>query len=159
MFRLPGLRDVIATVFAILVFGSLAVPFGLFSGLFAWSPEPDVGQVLRVVLIAFFVPAFFEELIFRGPLVLLQSRRGSVPTFVLLVSLVAFVAWHPINTVLFMPQAADVFRDWRFLAVAAWLGIVASALALRTGSIWTAIIFHWLVVVGWKGLLGAPDFF
>ncbi|MEL7111674.1 MAG: CPBP family glutamic-type intramembrane protease [Pseudomonadota bacterium] len=159
MFRLPGPRDATVTLVGILVFSSVAIPFGVASELFVWLPELDAGKVLRIAILVFFVPAFFEELMFRGPLLWLRSRRQTVPKWALVVSLVAFVAWHPINTVLFMPQAADVFRDWRFLAVAAWLGIVATVLALRTGSIWTAIIFHWLVVVAWKSLLGAPDFF
>lgn len=158
IFRLPSARDWRLTALGLIVFGLIAVPFGLVSGVYSWAPEPDLGSIARVALIAFIAPAFFEELVFRGPLTALKSNGKPVPAWLIAISLAAFIAWHPLNTFLFMPQAAELFTDWRFLAVAGWLGVVATALALRTRSIWTAIIFHWAVVVGWKALLGAPQF-
>jgi len=158
LFRLPKLSDWRTTFLGTIAFCALALPFGFLSGLFSWMPEQDVTNVLRVALIAFVLPAFVEEVVFRGPLIWAKQSKGELPILAMVISLIAFVAWHPINTVLFMPQAAELFRDWRFLLIALWLGVIATMVSLRSGSIWTAIIFHWGVVVAWKAFLGAPAF-
>lgn len=156
--RAPTVRDWQLTGLGLLVFAVTAVPLGFMTGVYRWAPDSDLGGLLRVALIALIAPAILEELVFRGPLVWLQSKRGTAPAWAIGLSLMAFIAWHPLNTVLLMPQAADLFTDWRFLVSAAWLGVIATILVLRTKSIWTAIVFHWVVVVGWKAFLGAPSF-
>lgn len=158
LFRPPKTSDWKIAFLGFIVFSAVAFPFGFFTGLFSWSPERDVTAILRVAVIAFVLPAFVEEVVFRGPLVWIKQSSGAVPRFVIAISLITFVAWHPINTILFMPQASELFRDWRFLTIALCLGVTATAIALRSESIWTAIIFHWSAVVAWRAFLGAPAF-
>ena len=136
----------------------LALPFGLASGFYQWTAPPSGLSLLRTAVIAFFLPAVFEELVFRGPLLWAQTNLDEVPAWAIGLSLAAFVAWHPINAHTLLPQADPVFLDVRFLAIAALLGAVATLMALKTRSLWPPILFHWSVVVGWKATLGAPGF-
>jgi predicted Abi (CAAX) family protease len=71
----------------------------------------------------------------------------------ILPSLALFVLWHPVQVWLGLPMAQDVFLDWRFLIIAALLGIACTIGWQRSGSIWPAMAIHWAAVVGWKALL------
>ncbi|MEO0607548.1 MAG: CPBP family glutamic-type intramembrane protease [Pseudomonadota bacterium] len=158
LFRWPGRRAWAEAALYTLAFVLLALPFGLVSGLYKWAPSNDIDALIRFALIAMVLPAILEELVFRGPLLRQQTRTGHVPAWAIAAALIVFVIWHPLNTVLFMPQAAETFRDWRFLLVTAWLGLIATLMTLRTRSLWPAILFHWGIVLAWKSLLGAPGF-
>ncbi|WP_306252729.1 type II CAAX prenyl endopeptidase Rce1 family protein [Parvularcula sp. IMCC14364] len=137
------------------VFGLIAVPFGLTSGLLQWQPAAAAG-LLPVMLVAFFAPALLEEIVFRGPLLLLAGRPGRAMAAIFLLCL--FILWHPLNGTYFLTDAGPLFSDMRFLMIAAGLGITCTLITLRSNSLWPAILFHWLVVVAWKGLFGGPDF-
>ncbi|MEO1659401.1 MAG: CPBP family glutamic-type intramembrane protease [Pseudomonadota bacterium] len=158
LFRTPRPRAWIDAGFIALGFIGLAVPFGMLTGFYNWAPSHASSALLRFALIAFILPALLEELVFRGPILVLQNRNGHAPLWAMALSLIAFIAWHPINTVMFMPQAADTFRDWRFLTLAALIGVATTLMTLRSRSLWPAVLFHWGVVVAWKALLGAPGF-
>ncbi|MEL7548024.1 MAG: CPBP family glutamic-type intramembrane protease [Pseudomonadota bacterium] len=158
LFRWPSAKDWSYALLCVLGFAAVALPFGLWSGSYRWAPNLFSPELLRVALVALVLPALMEELVFRGPLIWWREKRGTVPNWVVFVSLAAFVAWHPINAVTFMPQAADTFLDWRFLLVTTLFGAAATIMTLRTQSLWPAIVFHWVLVVAWKGLLGAPSF-
>lgn len=158
LFKWPSRAAWQLTALSLIAFSALAIPFGLSTGLYAWAPVAIDGALIGFALYLFIVPAVLEELVFRGPLLWWRDRKGTVPVWIIAVSLALFIAWHPVNTYLFMPEARELFSDWRFLSVAAALGAVATFLALKTRSLWPPIVFHWLIVVGWKSLLGAPDF-
>lgn len=158
LFAWPSWQSWRFAAFCTLGFSAIAVPFGLLTGLYSWAPTPFSASLIGLALYLFVIPAVLEELVFRGPLLWWKARKGSVPLWLIAVSLSLFILWHPANTYLFMPEARDLFSDLRFLTVAGALGTVATLLALRTRSLWPPIVFHWLVVVGWKMLLGAPDF-
>ncbi|MEM6652021.1 MAG: CPBP family glutamic-type intramembrane protease [Pseudomonadota bacterium] len=158
MFQWPDRQGWRFSVFCLLAFCGLALPFGLWTGLYSWAPTPLSWSLIGFALYLFVIPAALEEVVFRGPLLWSQARKESVPVWLIVVSLSLFIVWHPANTYVFMPEARDLFSDWRFLTVAGALGCAATLLALRTRSLWPPIVFHWLVVVGWKALFGAPDF-
>ncbi len=109
--------------------------------------DPDAFLLLAVI--AFFAPALGEELIFRGAL---QPRTVSRPKdwSLAILSLAGFVLWHPVQVWLGLPMAQPVFTDPGFLSLVAVLGVLCTALTHRSGSLWPAIILHWLVVIGWK---------
>jgi predicted Abi (CAAX) family protease len=132
------------------LFWCVAVPFGLLSGLLHWQPQFD-GFWLSALVI-FFIPALFEEVLFRGPLLLVKEQRKVLPIAAIL--LLLFVLWHPLNTFLFMPEARSLFTDPRFLFVAFGLGMTCTFLMLQSRHLLPAIMFHWLCVLGWKTLLG-----
>lgn len=72
-------------------------------------------------------------------------------------STLAFTLWHVVETT-FLPNSAATFLRADFLALAAWLGVLCALLRWRSGSIWTAVALHWLVVVAWQGWFGGPTF-
>jgi len=156
--RRPSVADWVLTAKALAAFSLLAVPFGLFSGLFAFKLADDPAEIAKIALIIFFVPALFEEVLFRGPVVWLSFIGSRKLLYVAALSLGLFVLWHPLNGMFLMTEARGLFTDWRFLFLAALLGLVATHLAIKTRCIWPPVVFHWLVVVGWKVFLGGPQF-
>ena len=137
------------TLYAIAAWG-----IGFTTGLYKFEPHLDLSLV-RVAIIAFFIPAIGEEVFFRGMCVLLrQNGEAALPQMAL--ALILFLAWHPLNAWLFFPSVLPLFSDWRFLLVTALLGAACLYLWQRTRSLWPPILVHWLAVVLWKGFLGAP---
>jgi predicted Abi (CAAX) family protease len=67
-------------------------------------------------------------------------------------SLLAFIAWHPLQAWLNLPFGRPEFLDARFLSLVAWLGLASTHTRLRSGSIWPAVIIHWGAVVVWLAL-------
>jgi uncharacterized protein len=127
-----------------LTYAVCAWGIGFGTGLYHFEPRIDVSLV-HTAVIALVIPAFGEEVFFRG---LLVPHMG--------LALFIFLAWHPLNSYLFFPTVLPLFSDWRFLLVTACLGIACIHLWRKTGSLWPPIAVHWLAVVIWKGFLGAP---
>jgi uncharacterized protein len=141
-----------AAVFAL--YAITAWGIGFTTGLYHLEPRLDL-DLIRIAVIAFFVPAIGEEVFFRG---LLVPNAAKKPNALLHMSfaLGAFLVWHPLNAMLFFPSVYPLFSDWRFLSVTALLGGACIHLWRKTGSLWPPIALHWLAVVIWKGFLGAP---
>ena len=158
LFRCPSEADWRFTALVCFGFALIAVPTALVTGVYRWAPDLFDLELLRVALIALVLPALLEELVFRGPLIWVLEKRGRVPIWMVLISLAAFVGWHPVNAFTLMPQAASTFLDPRFIFITALFGAAVTILALRTRSLWPAIVLHWILVVSWKGLFGAPSF-
>lgn len=166
-FRAPHLRDLAEAAGLFAVFAAIALPLGLITGVFAFGIAP-VKTILIVALIAVLVPALGEEVVFR---VLLQGkpsfrrspessgaavldpgfRRGDVLRVGF--SLIAFIAWHPVQVWLGLSMAQPVFLDPVFLAIAALLGGVCTISWQRSGSVWPPVLIHWLTAFGWKAFL------
>lgn len=127
--------------------------FGWIGGFVHPTPTVEPLALARFALIAFFVPALAEEVVFRAVLLPPPSAR---PTLLRrAVAVAAFVAWHPLQVLWFGQEwGVVVLNPWFLMAVAA-LGTATTRLYLRTGSLWPAIVLHWVVVVAWKALGGA----
>lgn len=133
----------------------LLVALGFLGGLMNWQPRFDP-QIARLALVAVVVPALGEELLFRAAL-LPEPRSGKPALAAVLLSTALFVLWHPPQGLIFGPHwAAVMFNPW-FLACVAAVGIACARVYFATGSIWPSVLLHWLVVVGWKVLLGGPS--
>ncbi|MCI5048575.1 MAG: CPBP family glutamic-type intramembrane protease [Aquisalinus sp.] len=154
IFGWPELRAWRDAILLLCLFCLLAVPFGLQTGLLVW--QPSLGGLVPVMLVAFFAPALLEEVVFRGPLLVLQ--KGARKLFMAAILLFLFVLWHPLNGTFLMTAAGALFTDLRFLGIAFCLGLVCTIATLRSASLWPAILMHWLVVVSWKGFFGGPQF-
>lgn len=150
---LPTVMACVECLVAIVLFGGFAcwVSQGQ-----SWTGAP-VSMGLGALLLPFLVPAFFEEIVFRGALLPRASEIPIAPWGPAIFALILFVTWHPINAWLFLPAARPLFTDPLFLAMAALLGAVATLLYMRSQSIWTPVIFHGAIVAGWK-LAGAPSY-
>lgn len=135
---------------AIVGAGALALELGIgLTGGFL-RPTPGDWSVLPMTLaLAVFVPALGEELAFRGLLVPGRAEGGPAARAILL-STGVFVVWHVFEALTFMPAAAPVFLRFDFLATTAVLGLACGWLRWRTGSLWPAVLLHWLEVAGWQ---------
>jgi predicted Abi (CAAX) family protease len=152
--RAPRLRDWAEGLAGLAILAAAAAGLALWSDAVVFDPglpgaRAEPGRVVRVALLAFLVPAVGEEALFRG---LLQPARlsGATATAGSAVSLLAFIAWHPLQVWLGLPSAQAVFLDPGFLALAGLLGLVCTVLVHRSGGVWTAVALHWIGVVAWK---------
>lgn len=153
-----GWRD---TALLAAAYALVGIPLGFITGRLTleWSSAPP-GQILAFVLIAILAPSLVEELLFRVALIprntesVAPTRRGIWAG----ISLILFVAWHPVNAWLLNPWARPIFFDPVFLALATLLGLTCTLAYLRTGSIWSPVMIHWLTVIVWKLCLGERIF-
>lgn len=121
-------------------------------GLVRLGNTPEAITALGLAASLFFAPALGEELLFRG---LLMPRRASGASWIALSALL-FVLWHPLQALTVGPPWAGAFLDPWFLATVAVLGVALGRIYAATGSLWPCVAAHWLVVFGWKTLLGGP---
>jgi uncharacterized protein len=152
----PDRRGWLESAVWALLLVALATPLGWAGGLIELHPG-TAGRLWRTVLLPFVAPALLEECVFRG-LLLPHPRRRGVPlqrrARWWLVSLGAYVAAHPIAASLLRPAARGVFDAPAFLVEALLLGITATVLYERTGSLWPAVLLHGAIVAAWLNLGG-----
>ncbi|MBP2160874.1 MULTISPECIES: type II CAAX prenyl endopeptidase Rce1 family protein [Asticcacaulis] len=103
------------------------------------------------------VPAVTEELIFRGLLTPTRGESGHDPWW-LLAGWAAFVVWHLVEALTFLPGAAYLFLRLDFLVCAGLLGAACALMRYRTGSLWPAVLLHGVTVFIWQTALGGPGF-
>jgi membrane protease YdiL (CAAX protease family) len=72
------------------------------------------------------------------------QERPRPPLFDQVVALVIFVVYHQD-----LIHTWKIFRDWRFLGMAAILGVCCQEALLRSRSLWPGIMLHCLWVWGW----------
>ena len=125
---------------------SLAQASGLVAGL-EWPGFAPAFLLFGRVLV---VPALLEEVLFRALLnpppgwVALGARVGWGA-----LSLFAYVVAHPLSAWLFRPSAVDVFTSPIFLFLVSLLGFLCLTLYLRSGSLWSSVLLHAVVVTLW----------
>jgi membrane protease YdiL (CAAX protease family) len=108
----------------------LPVPHETLQGLEQLVTADTPQRLAWLLFLLALTPAVCEEMVFRG--VLLGGTRSLETWRILLLNGVVFGAFHlSLGTVV------------RFLATA-WLGIVITWTVLRTGSIWTGVLMHFL---------------
>ena len=127
---------------------AVELAIGLWGGFL--RPTPGDWSVLPLSLtLAVLVPSLGEEVVFRGLLTPGRDEGGGAARAIL-PSTALFVVWHVFEALTFMPQAAPVFLRADFLATTAVLGLACGWLRWRTGSLWPAVLLHWLEVAGWQ---------
>ncbi len=173
----------VIVVILIMIYGLIALPIGLRNGflqldqklltidnsqLFPLFSKTDLNgvnvktswhPVLKIMITTLFTPAILEEIFFR---VLLLPHPSENPSLISLyawstVSLVIFVIYHPLNAITFYPAARKTFLKPIFLFLATLLGIICTIAYLQSGSMWTAVVIHWLFVVIWLIGLGGKS--
>ena len=135
------------------VYALLAAFVASGSGFIELSPLPLTGWgYLKLGLVLLVAPSGLEEGLFRALLLPRPDERGALLYAAL--SLTVYVLSHPVNALLFRPTALNVFTDPRFLVVVTLLGVACTAATWTSGSLWPAILIHWLTVFVWLGFLG-----
>lgn len=154
---LPKVQDGLYAAQLLLLFTIIALPIGFLLGFLQIERVNVSWQTLIGIIAASFVmPAVTEELFFRV-LFLPQSAETTAVTELWLwgcISLALFIVYHPLNALSFFPKGHKTFFNIVFLLLAALLGIICSLAYIQTGSLWTPVAIHWLVVVVWLLLLG-----
>ena len=125
---------------------------GFSTGFYALHPANTAGMPLRLLTVLL-APGFGEEAPFRG--LLIPSRRETPrPWLALAVVTPVFIAWHVFEAMTFLPAARAQFLRPDFLACAGALGVGCGLVRWRTGSLWPAVLLHWLAVTIWQTWLG-----
>jgi predicted Abi (CAAX) family protease len=112
--------------------------------------------LVRQAVLLLLTPSLIEETLFRAALLPhpLEGLSGWDNTAWGALSVGLFVAWHPLAGRLWYPQGRRLFNDGRFLLLTSLLGVTCVIAYQATGSIWPAVLVHWLVVLIWLELLG-----
>jgi predicted Abi (CAAX) family protease len=105
------------------------------------------------------LPALIEEFGFRLLLIPhpIETAISSDIYLWSIGSLILFTIYHPLNAWTLYKLGNPTFMDWRFLLLTSLLGLVCSIAYLITGSIWSAVLIHWLVVGSWLKLFGGEQ--
>lgn len=146
----PNLKDGIWSIALLVSFGLVYLPIGLTSGFLTWDMPASPGTVAGVLVGSFWMPGFSEELFFRALLIPHPTETVS-PTqrwFTIGLSWVGFILYH-LN-----PATPLFFRDPFFLIGAGLIGLICTLSYLKSGSIWTSVSLHWLIVATWLLCLG-----
>lgn len=127
----------------------------LLSPVMVFDPVFDAATV-RLALVAILIPSLGEELLFRASLLPRPAPDLPLPIGRSILAVALFALWHPLQALFASDARAAIFTDPWFLCATAALGWACARLYWRSGSIWPAVLLHWLIVVGWKSLAGGP---
>ncbi|WP_036483327.1 type II CAAX prenyl endopeptidase Rce1 family protein [Myxosarcina sp. GI1] len=154
--RLPNLQAIEHLIMAIFIYALLALVTGFKTKFLTFAVEQNWISISRVTFTALLAPAISEEILFRV-LLLPHPEENHGVNYVLiwvLISLLTFVIYHPVNGFTLYTAGAKTFTNPIFLLLATGLGISCIYLYLDSGSLWTPVVFHWLIVVVWLLCLG-----
>lgn len=146
----PAAQDWQGAAKLLISFGLIYLPVGLTSGFLTWELQNSLGTVIGVLAGSFWMPGLSEELFFRGLLIPHPTETVS-PTerrFMIAVSWFSFILYH-LN-----PFTPSFFSHPVFLLGAGLIGLICTFAYLQSGSIWIAVIIHWLIVAMWLLCLG-----
>jgi predicted Abi (CAAX) family protease len=156
--RIPYLSQWLLTGLGLVLFGVIAGWMGWRSGLLRWQPwSAPWYRKLGIAVKLLFIPALFEEFIFRVLLIPEPGRTGTTDLIwwcFALISLVLYVFSHPLNAQLFYKAAKPLFFQPAFLQLCAVLGLTCTIIYRITGSLWTITLIHWVAVFIWILFLG-----
>jgi predicted Abi (CAAX) family protease len=149
---LPSTESWLIALLLLFVTAIVCLTLGLQSGFLKISkPNLPIHKLISAAVVCFFFPGVAEELIFRVIPLPHITENVSINTCLIWVvlSLFADVIVHPINALTFYKRALPVFTRPVFLVSVSVLGIACTVSYLQSGSIWTAVIIHWSIVVSW----------
>ncbi|WAC49511.1 CPBP family glutamic-type intramembrane protease [Asticcacaulis sp. SL142] len=123
------------------------------TSLIVWQVEAK--GIWQSLLFVMLVPAFTEELFFRGVLIP-DAGEGPRAQQWFGFGIGLFILWHVIEATTFL-KGATLFLKPEFLICAAILGTACACMRYRTGSLWPAVLFHGVLVWAWKSFFGGPS--
>ncbi|MBF2067697.1 MAG: CPBP family intramembrane metalloprotease [Calothrix sp. C42_A2020_038] len=150
--KIPTQQDGFVIGTTLFIYSLIALPIGLksrFLQLQIW-PASYLDKAL-LILRCLFLPAISEELFFRVVLIPhpMETTNWLIWILAVLLSLVLFIIYHPINGKTFFKQAHTTFFNRIFLFLATLLGIACTIAYVVTGSFFVIVMIHWIVVVVW----------
>lgn len=156
----PPVRTWLHCLLVYAVFSALTLSIGFGSGLLRpilADLSPKTFALLAITTLL--SPALLEEVIFRVLPLPRDATRVTKPRLALVstLSLVAFIAAHPLGAWLFRPAAWALFTSPDFLVIAALLGAASTAVYLISKSLWPSVLLHWTAVLTWIALLGGQS--
>jgi predicted Abi (CAAX) family protease len=156
---LPSLINWVEVFFLLLIYASVALPIGFKTKFLYWNLQSCPKIISRIILTSLFFPAILEEIFFRVLLLPYPTEKLSIAilSFWIVVSLILFVIYHPLNAITFFPAGRKTFFNPIFLFSAALLGLICTSAYLKSGSLWLSAFIHWIVVVIWLIFLGGYD--
>lgn len=148
-------EDWLLGIILLTVYSSIALIWGFQSRFFKLQLLQSPLQIAQIVLTSFFAPASIEEIIFRV-LLLPQPTQNlkQLPVIAVIVSLLSFTLYHPLNALTFFPSGRNIFFNPIFLSLATLLGITCILAYWLSASLWLPVILHWIVVMSWLIALG-----
>lgn len=154
---IPNFSDCLATFALILLLALIALPVGFQQGFLEIKILKLPGQtIFYIITFNVLITAICEELFFRA--LFLPHPTENITNTILLLSIIfswlCFLIYHPINALTFYPAGYPTFMNPIFLVLAGLLGIICTISYLGSGSIWTCVFIHWLVLLVWIILLG-----
>ncbi|MGV0107424.1 type II CAAX prenyl endopeptidase Rce1 family protein [Nostoc sp. DSM 114160] len=153
----PRLKDWLVIVVLLVIYSIFALPYGWKFGFLQielWSANWTNKCLL--ILRCLFLPAIVEELFFR---VFLLPHPSEITSWFqwslwVIVSLVLFILYHPLNAKTFFKAGITTFFNRVFLVLAAFLGIICTVAYTLTGSLFAIVLIHWVIVVVWLIVFG-----
>ena len=149
-----GLAQLAIVLELIGLYGLLAIPLGLASGLLrppwrllTWLAWLRLGASLLLL------PALLEEGLFRVlllPRSLLELEPMAQAGWVAL-SVGLFVLYHPLSGWLWYPEGRGLFQQARFVVPCSLLGLVCVIAYASNGSLWAPVLIHWFTLLIWLG--------
>jgi membrane protease YdiL (CAAX protease family) len=137
-------RDLWAALFGLLTYAVIGLPIGLRLGFLRFSPtNPQVLDVVVSVVGGYLLVALPEELLFRGIIQNLLSRRSSRWAGLIVASVVFGLA-HLNNTTPGFPTP-----NWAYVLMASLAGVVYGWVWQRTNKVTVSAITHALVNLVW----------
>ncbi|MDP8935284.1 MAG: CPBP family glutamic-type intramembrane protease, partial [Cyanobacteriota bacterium] len=141
---IPDITDWLVAAMLALVYTSIALPIGFWSGFLKVDVQTSRPTIVGVLLGCFLSPGITEEVFFRVLMLPhpFENASGLMLWFWGCASLAAFVVYHPLNALSFYPVGRSTFMNPVFLLLAAILGVACSIAYLQSGSIWPAVAVH-----------------
>ncbi|MCT7950413.1 CPBP family glutamic-type intramembrane protease [Ancylothrix sp. C2] len=158
-YTVPRMDDWLVCAAILGVYTLIAVPVGWRWGFLNFKVEKSLIVVLGVILGSLLQPAFSEELFFRVLFLPHKTENFSGVSLWgwMVLGLICFIVYHPLNAISFFPMGKEVFFEPVFLFLAAVLGVGCTVVYWCSGSVWPAVVLHWVVVVVWLLLFGGYE--
>lgn len=156
----PGKSDIIFSIIVFLIYTSIALLIGFLTGFLKISLlHANTVRMIILPFSLFSMPSFLEEILFRALLLPHKTRKYSIGknVFFSLLSILAFIVWHPVNALTINHAAYPFFTNPAFLILAAFMAVACTITYLKSGSIWIPVIIHWVTVFVWVFFLGGRN--
>jgi predicted Abi (CAAX) family protease len=154
---LPNIQAGLTTLVILLVFTAIALPIGFYSHFLKLEILLNLPvKIITIITGCLLIPAILEELLFRVLLLPHVTENTVISQKILwgFISLISFIVYHPLEGLTVYPPGRQTSLNPVFLLLVGLLGMVCNISYYQSGSIWTSVFIHWVIVVAWLLLLG-----